>query len=102
MIVNAAGTLALSSFRWVDAGNIWSYTLGEPEARQNRLSDAKWLTLVQGTEDYFAVVHHFEDGRVRLTAHSYRNISETISSIQLQIEDVKSHGVEMPVSRFTG
>jgi hypothetical protein len=101
MIVNAAGTLALSSFRWVDAGNIWSYMLGEPEPKQNRLSDAKWLTLVQGTEDYFAAVHHFEDGRVQLTAHSYRNISETISSIELQIEDVKSDNVEMTGSRFT-
>ncbi len=102
MIVNAAGTLALSNFRWIDAGTLWSYGLGGPEPKQNRLSDAKWLTLVQGAEDYFAVVHHFEDGRVQLTAHSYRNISEVISTIELQIEDAKSHDVEMAVSRFTG
>lgn len=102
MIVNAAGTLALSNFRWADAGNLWSYVLDEPEPKQNRLSAAKWLTLVQGTQDYFAIVHHFEDGRVTLTSHSYRNISETISSIELQIENVKSYDVEMAVSRFTG
>jgi len=59
MIVNAAGTLALSNFRRTDAGNLWSYALGESEPRQNPVSDAKWLTLIQGTEDYFAVVHHF-------------------------------------------
>src|SRR6266568_2223964 len=102
MIVNAAGTLALSSFRWVDAGSLWSYALGEPEPKQNNLSDAKWLTLVQGAEDYFALVHHFEDGRVRLTSHSYRNVSETISSIELQIEDIKSNDVKVAVSRLAG
>jgi len=102
MIINAAGTLALSSFGWVDAGSLWSYALGEPETKQNHLSDAKWLTLVRGAEDYFAVVHHFEDGRVRLTSHSYRNVSETISSIELLIEDINSNDVKVAVSRFTG
>jgi len=102
MIVNAAGTVALSNFRWADAGNLWSYVLGEPEPKQSSLSDAKWLTLVPGTNDHFAVVHHYEDGKVRLTSHSFRNISEIISSIELQIEDVESDNVEMAVSRFAG
>jgi len=102
MIVNAAGTMGLSNFRWVDAGTLWSYALGESESKQNHFSDSKWLTLVQGAEDYFAAVHHFEDGRVKVTAHSFRNISETISSFDLQMGNPKSHDFEMAATRFTG
>jgi hypothetical protein len=102
MIVNASGTMALSNLRWTDAGSLWAYEVGNPEPRQNRLSDAKWLTLVPGTDDHFAIVHHFEDGRVRLTSHSFRDISETISAIELRIEDVESGNVERAVARFTG
>src|ERR1700676_3407700 len=102
MIVNAEGTLALSSLRWIDRGTLWSYVLGAPEPKQYRLSNARWLALVQGTADYFALVHHFEDGRVQLTAHSYGNISEIIAAIELQIEDVKSIDVKIPIPRFVG
>src|SRR2546423_6123208 len=102
MIVNAAGTIALSNFRWADAGNLWSYVLGESQAKQNHISDAKWLTLIQGTDDYFAVVHHSEDGRIRLTSHSCRNITEAISSVELQIDDVKPNAVKVAGLRFTG
>ena len=102
MIVNAEGTLAISNLRWVDQGNLWSYALGESQPKQERISDSNWLTLVQGTEDYFAVVHHFEDGRVRLTLHSYREIPKVISSIDLHIEKVKSTGARTVEAIFTG
>jgi hypothetical protein len=101
MIVNAARTLALSNFGSIEAGDLWVYGLGEPEPKQIHLSDAKRLTLIQGIED-FAVVHHFEDNRVELTSHSYRNISEVISSIELRIKDVNASDIEMIVSRFAG
>lgn len=90
MIVNAAGTVALSNFRWIDAGDLWVYALGESEPKQIHLSDTKRLTPVQGRGDHFAVVHHFENDRVLLTAHSYRDVSETISSIDLHIGKTKS------------
>lgn len=85
MIVNPAGMVAVSSQRWAcpDGGTVWTYALADPEPRQVSLSKAEWLSLVQGSEEYFAVVHHFEDGRVYLTAHSYQNIGQTISSIEV-------------------
>lgn len=103
MIVNDSGTHGVSNLGWVDKGSLWSYEFGAPEPRLVHLSEAKWLSLVPGTGEYFAAVHHAEDGRVRLTAHSHRNIDEIISCIEVHVGDIASNDLStVLVPRFVG
>ncbi len=43
MIVNVAGTQAISGLGWVDKGRLWVYKIGEGKSRHIPLSDAKYL-----------------------------------------------------------
>jgi len=102
MIVDPAGTHAISNLRWLDHGNLWTYSLGDSESRAVHVSDAQWLSLVSGSGEYFAAVHQRESGTVRLTAHSYLNTAETVSSIELEIGDNKVRDATKLTVSFMG
>jgi hypothetical protein len=105
MIVNGLATLAISNVRWLDAGNLWSYALGQSEPRLVPISERKWISLIRGTEDRFAIVQHpqGQGDSARLTAHSFHNVAEAISSIDLPIESINSPGTSNAIRmRITG
>jgi hypothetical protein len=86
MILNAARTIAISNMGWVDGGRLWCFKVGDSKASEVPLSNSAALTLVGGANDHFAVIHHEGDERVRLTAHSFQNIPDVVSSIELSLE----------------
>jgi hypothetical protein len=103
MIINKAGTQAISNMGWIDRGSLWSYMLGGSGPSQVRLSVAKWLSIVEGIEEHFAVVHHFEDGSIDITAHSFQDVTQVISCIELRKSESKSsHASSLGVSTFNG
>lgn len=103
MLINPEGTVAISSMRWLDGGSVWSYSLDKPEPQLVNLSGSEWLTLIGGAGNYFTAVHHSEGAAVRLTAHSYENISTTVSSIDLQAQDVEATSPwKSTAARFLG
>lgn len=87
MIVNIAGTRAISNMGWLDGGQLWSYTLGDPHPGLEYLSEAKWISLIGGENDYFAAIHQADDRSMHLTAHSCQNIAGIVSSIDLNVGD---------------
>ncbi len=103
MITNAGGTLAISNLRWVDGGNIWSYSIGEAEPQLIPLPGTKSVSLADGTGDYFAVLYHSESESSRLTAHSFQNIPNVLSSIDLPTRAIGSSEFMTTVTaRFAG
>ncbi len=96
MIVNTAETTVVSNLGWVDRGSLWMYALGEPEPRHAFLSDSHWLSIIRGTNDYFAVVHEGEESSLRLTAHSFESITEIVSSFELRSLSIQSVGADPP------
>ncbi len=83
MIVSADGTIAVSNLGWIDGGSIWTFLVRESRSRQTSLSDSRWLSIIQGTNDHFALVHHGEGNTTRVTAHSFADAAHVISSVEL-------------------
>jgi hypothetical protein len=54
------------------------------------VSEADSLSIVRGTGEYFAVIHHSATRVARLTAHSYQNFAEIVSSIELCFGEIGS------------
>ena len=93
MIVNEAGTVAISNMGWVDRGKVWAYQLGDQHPQEVTLSDSNWLSLVLGANDHFVAIHQTEDRSARLTVHSCASIETILSSIELDVEFFKLRGV---------
>lgn len=102
MIVNGSGTCLVSNLGWIDRGDLWSYVLGDRRPRKTHISEAKWLSLVSGDGKYFAVVHHFESPKIRVSAHSYEDIADAVSSIDLEVGESADTQLESLVPRFAG
>jgi hypothetical protein len=97
MIVNQASDVVVSNLGWVDGGSLWTYALGESESQTIFLSESRWLSIVMGSRDHFVLLHQGEQATTRLTAQSFTNVDEVISSIELQ-----NSGPQSINSRFTG
>jgi hypothetical protein len=48
------------------------------------LSDAKYLSVKAGIDDFFAVVHHWDGDRLEISAHAHSEPSRIISRVLLQ------------------
>jgi hypothetical protein len=69
MILDRSGTRALSSVGWVDRGSVWSFDASTRATASIAISDATYLNMVNGLDGYFALVHHWDGQRLRITVH---------------------------------
>jgi hypothetical protein len=83
VITSADGTQAISSLGWVDKGAFWVCTAGDLALRKVVLSDAKYLSLKAGIDDFFAVIHHWDDDRLEISAHTHSEPNRIISRVSL-------------------
>ena len=74
----------MSSLGWVDRGSLWVYSVSEQSPRKVTLSDAKYLSVSSGTDDFFSVVHHWDGKRLEITAHSHSDPLHIISRLSLR------------------
>jgi hypothetical protein len=81
MLINESGTQIVSNLGWVDRGGLWVYRLGAGRPRLVPISEAPWLALYPGRNDYFALVHRLGDDLLRLTAHHHDDPSQSVSAI---------------------
>jgi hypothetical protein len=81
MLINDSGRQGVSNLGWVDRGGLWVYRLGAGKPRLVSLSEAPWLALCPGRNDYFAVVHRLRDDLLRLTAHHHDDPAQIVSAI---------------------
>jgi hypothetical protein len=84
MIVNNERTQAISNLGWADGSALWLYSSKTAVIRKVSRSDAQYLTILPGTEDFFAVVHHWKGERLEITAHHHSDPQQVISRVSVQ------------------
>jgi len=71
MIWNQEQSVLISSMGWVDHGALWCFETASARVTRIELGDARYLSLKAGLHDHFAVVHHFNRGRLEVTVHRF-------------------------------
>lgn len=84
MILNDNRTQAVSSLGWVDRGSLWVYSVSEASSQKMTLSDATYLSVSAGAEDFFSVAHHWNGERLEITAHNHLDPRHIISRLSLR------------------
>ena len=84
VILNSDRTQAVSTLGWVDKGSLWMTSVDKESPRTVFLSDANYLSVFAGEQDHFAVVHHWDGGRLEISAHAYSNPQAVISRLSLR------------------
>ncbi|MCI0483250.1 MAG: hypothetical protein L0Y78_01575 [candidate division NC10 bacterium] len=79
MIRDRQGLAFLSAMGWVDRGSLWCFDPTREIETRIPLSDANYLSLHAGSNDYFSVVHHFDGNRVEVTAHRFAAPPDVLS-----------------------
>lgn len=70
MITDITEKYVISSLGWADKSSLWVLNTDSEKVEQIRLNDAKYFSLHPGKENHFAVVHHFDNPRLEISAHS--------------------------------
>jgi hypothetical protein len=87
MIINASCTQAVSTLGWVHKGSLWVYKIGDASSCVFELSNAKYLTIKNGKDDFFSVVHHCDGDKLEISAHNQCDPGRSISSTSLRRTD---------------
>jgi len=77
-------TLIVSSLGWTDGGGLWLLQTRSGDVSTHRISDAKYLRLNAGSNDYFSVVHHYEGDRVDISAHSFADPAKVLARVSFR------------------
>ena len=79
MLADPQERTLVSSLGWVDRGSLWTLQPGTGRVRMHRLGEAEFLSLVAGTDDRFAVVHHHAGARLDITVHAFADPSTVLA-----------------------
>lgn len=71
MIFNENLQKAISNLGWVDKGSLWVYDGVKAKNDIIKLSDSQYLTITEGREGYFSVVHHGTNSEINITVHHF-------------------------------
>jgi hypothetical protein len=83
MIVDQTESTIVASFGSAARGALWVCDTASRRTRAVQLSDARYLNLHPGANDFFGVVHHFDDRPIELTAHQLPAVERPLSRIAL-------------------
>lgn len=83
MLIDSNSETAISNLGWVDKGALWVFSRKDNTVKSINIGKAKYLTLKLGSDDTFAVVHHFDSDRFEITAHSFSEPGRIISRISM-------------------
>ena len=84
MIADSAQTLAVSSLGWVDRGALWVYRNDREAVTRTPLSDAEYLSLHPGRNDWFSIIHHYDTKRLEITAHRFSQLEERAAQVVVE------------------
>ena len=98
MLTDPRESCVVSSLAWVDGGALWILDVASARSRLAPLSEAKHLTLHAGKSGHFAVVHHYDDDRLEITAHSFADPAAILSR---GIVAGDSRSIEGPLSPWS-
>jgi hypothetical protein len=83
MLIDRDESVVVSNLGWVDKGAVWVCDTANSEARQLKLSDAKYLSLCEGNNGNFSAVHHFDNNRLDITAHEIIRPGQVLARIAI-------------------
>lgn len=83
MFADTSESHLVSYMGWVDHGTVWWCETSTARPTPVRLSGAALLTLYPGSSDLFAVVHHFDDRRLEISAHRILSPAAALSGISI-------------------
>jgi len=83
MILDRSGTRVISSVGWVDHGSLWLYDSLARTTSRAHISDADYLSLVEGADGFFALVHHWQGQAIRITAHDSADPTGILAAIDV-------------------
>ncbi len=63
MIVDRAAQLVIGNLGWVDKGSLWTYHVPTGKERHIPISETRYLSLRQGENGFFRLVHHYNPER---------------------------------------
>lgn len=81
MIVSPGQDLIVSHLGWCDGGNLWVLETSRGRVSTHSISNAKYLSLHGGMDDYFSVVHHYDSDRLCISAHSFSDPAKTLAQV---------------------
>ena len=82
MINDSKLKYALSNLGWIDKGNLWIFSSETKEVQTFKLSDADYLTLQKGENDYFAICHHYNNSsRFEVSLHHFADPKNIVCKI---------------------
>lgn len=71
MLLDPEERCLVSNLAWADQGSLWVYDTAQGRARSCKISDAKFMTLHQGNNGLFSIVHHYDNPRFEISVHSF-------------------------------
>ena len=83
MLTNERRDVVVSSLGWIDHGSLWAWSVGDSRPSSHEVSAARHLTLHAGRNDHFAVLHHFDEGRLEVTVHDFRTPPEVVAGVRV-------------------
>ena len=92
MISDSTEKYVISSLGWADKSSLWVLNTDSETIDQVRLSDANYLSLHPGKENHFSVVHHFDNNRLEISAHSASTPERPLANITLTDSEQRFEG----------
>jgi hypothetical protein len=71
MICDSKLKYAVSNLGWIDKGSLWIYNSSEDNFKTFFLSDSKYLSIFEGSDDYFAICHNYENSLFEISIHHF-------------------------------
>ena len=81
MINDSNYKYVISNLGWVDKGSLWIYCQEKNEVENLKLSDAQYLSIHKGENDYFSVGHYFNDTRFEITVHHFSDPTKIVCKL---------------------
>ena len=85
---------------WPEQNMLCVYSGRSGSVEKNKLSDAKFISIVPGRKDFFAVVHRWEDNRVEISAHRHSDPRRILALASLRLSP-RTQGAKVNID-FSG
>ncbi len=83
MLTSPDRRIVISNLGWVDKSALWTYDAEADHEQAIQIGDAKYLTLFPcKVPGQFAILHHYDGSRIRLSIHSFKNPAIRLASIE--------------------
>jgi hypothetical protein len=81
MLLSQDESVIISSLGWTDTGGLWILETRSGGLTSHKISDAKYLSLHPGKNDYFSVVNYYDGDKLHISAHSFADPARILARV---------------------